>query len=84
VVDRFNHIDGSYRKYLKGYLDKLVKFLDRVDITTLSVFDEKASRLVEIIQDKKSEMITNKKRYFSFEMGFKNGNLKIYKVNAIK
>ena len=83
-IASFNNVKGSYRKYLKYYMDALINVLDVENIAHLSGdIDSKLKEIADYCISAKEKMLSYQKKYYHIQRLFDVDKKHIYDVRHI-
>ena len=80
IIDVFKNIEGSYKKYLKNYIDKFIYLINIAHNSDKGVY-EKVDKLAETLKKRRHALLNNdKKRYYSISKMTQKRSTTFYSV----
>ena len=83
-IDSFKYIEGSYKSYLKYYVDKFIWLINIAHKSDKDIY-VKVNKLVETLEERRHALLNNnKKRYYDISKITYKGGRTFYSVKPIK
>lgn len=83
IIEKWEHVLGSPIRYLKGYIQELLRFLDQFDIAKVDFDSENSDQVIEKVQSLGQKMLASKAKYFNIRKVASLAGVTTYTVTKI-
>jgi len=84
VIEKWEHISTTPERYLKGYIQELLRFLSQFDTSKVSINSETSDKVIEKLQSLSSDMLASKAKNYDITNIGNVDDITIYIITKCK